>query len=90
MYSRGLHRITIQYGKVEHFDTVFAPKGIHYETHRTSQTRLLKFSHSENDADDANDADIDITQLSGWDISKIASQASLASSAKPWRGKYGA
>ena len=63
---------------------------IHYETHRTSQTRLLKFSHSENDADDANDADIDITQLSGWDISKIASQASLASSAKPWRGKYGA
>ena len=75
---------------VEHFDTVFAPKGIHYETHRTSQTRLLKFSHSENDADDANDADIDITQLSGWDISKIASQASLASSAKPWRGKYGA
>lgn len=72
---------------VEHFDTVFAPKGIHYETHRTSQTRLLKFSPSENDADDA---DIDITQLSGWDISKIASQASLASSAKPWRGKYGA
>ena len=52
--------------------------------------RLLKFSHSENDADDANDADIDITQLSGWDISKIVSQASLASSAKPWRGKYGA
>ena len=46
--------------------------------------------NSENDADDANDADIDITQLSGWDISKIASQASLASSAKPWRGKYGA
>lgn len=75
---------------VEHFDTVFTPKGIRYETHRTSQTRLLKFSHSENDADDANDADIDITQLSGWDISKIASQASLASSAKPWRGKYGA
>ena len=72
---------------VEHFDTVFVPKDIHYETHRTSQTRLLKFSHSENDADDA---DIDITQLSGWDISKIASQASLASSAKPWRGKYGA
>ena len=52
---------------VEHFDTVFVPKDIHYETHRTSQTRLLKFSHSENDADDA---DIDITQLSGWDISK--------------------
>ena len=75
---------------VEHFDTVFVPKDIHYETHRTSQMRLLKFSHSENDADDANDADIDITQLSGWDISKIASQASLASSAKPWRGKYGA
>ena len=78
---------------VEHFDTVFVPKDIHYETHRTSQTRLLKFSHSENDADDANDAndaEIDITQLSGWDISKIASQASLASSAKPWRGKYGA
>lgn len=46
--------------------------------------------YSENDADDANDADIDITQLSGWDISKIVSQASLASSAKPWRGKYGA
>ena len=75
---------------VEHFDTVFVPKDIHYETHRTSQTRLLKFSHSENDADDANDADIDITQLSGWDISKIASQASLASSDKSWRRKYGA
>ena len=30
---------------VEHFDTVLAPKGIHYEMRRTSQTRLLKFSH---------------------------------------------
>ena len=57
---------------------------------RLRNERLGKFSHSENDADDANDADIDITQLSGWDISRIASQASLASSAKPWRGKYGA
>ena len=51
---------------------------------------ILRETQNQNDADDANDADIDITQLSGWDISKIASQASLASSAKPWRGKYGA
>ena len=43
---------------VEHFDTVFVPKDIHYETHRTSQTRLLKFSHSENDAKISNDADL--------------------------------
>ena len=59
---------------VEHFDTVFAPKGIHYETHRTSQTRLLKFSHSENDADDANDAVLGIS------LYHIPDSASLASS----------
>ena len=47
---------------VEHFDTVFTPRGIRYETHRTSQARQMKFSHDGNDADDANDAEIDITQ----------------------------
>ena len=64
---------------VEHFDTVFTPRGIRYETHRTSQARQMKFSHDGNDADDANDADIDITQLFKWDISQTASSASLAS-----------
>lgn len=48
---------------VEHYDTVFTPRGIRYETHRTSQARQMKFSHDGNDADDANDAEIDITQL---------------------------
>ena len=51
---------------------------------------ILRETQNQNDADDANDAEIDITQLSGWDISKIASQASLASSDKSWRRKYGA
>ena len=64
---------------VEHFDTVFTPRGIRYETHRTSQARQMKFSHDGNDTDDANDADIDITQLFKWDISQTASSASLAS-----------
>ena len=64
---------------VEHFDTVFTPRGIRYETHRTSQARQMKFSHDGNDADDANDAEIDITQLFKWDISQTASSASLAS-----------
>ena len=64
---------------VEHFDTVFTPRGIRYETHRTSQARQMKFSHDRNDADDANDAEIDITQLFKWDISQTASSASLAS-----------
>ena len=61
---------------VEHFDTVFTPRGIRYETHRTSQARQMKFSH---DGNDANDAEIDITQLFKWDISQTASSASLAS-----------
>ena len=39
----------------------------------------MKFSHDGNDADDANDAEIDITQLFKWDISQTASSASLAS-----------
>ena len=64
---------------VEHFDTVFTPRGIRYETHRTSQARQMKFSHDGNDADDANDAEIDITQLFKWDISQTASSASSAS-----------
>lgn len=64
---------------VEHYDTVFTPRGIRYETHRTSQARQMKFSHDGNDADDANDAEIDITQLFKWDISQTASSASLAS-----------
>ena len=28
---------------VEHFDTAFTPRGICYETHRTSQARRMKF-----------------------------------------------
>ena len=36
---------------VEHFDTVFTPRGIRYETHRTSQARQMRFSHDGNDAD---------------------------------------
>ena len=64
---------------VEHFDTVFTPRGIRYETHRTSQARQMKFSHDGNDADDANDAEIDITQLFKWDISQTASLASQRS-----------
>ena len=71
---------------VEHFDTVFTPRGIRYETHRTSQARQMKFSHDENDADDANDADIDMTQR---DISQIASSASLASQRSLEGSKHG-
>lgn len=74
---------------VEHFDTVFTPRGIRYETHRTSQTRQMKFSHDGNDADDANDADIDITQLFKWDISQTASSASLASQRSRKESKHG-
>ena len=71
---------------VEHYDTVFTPRGIRYETHRTSQARQMKFSHDGNDADDANDAEIDITQLFKWDISQTASSASLASQRSRKRG----
>ena len=74
---------------VEHFDTVFTPRGIHYETHRTSQARQMKFSHDGNDADDANDAEIDITQLFKWDISQTASSASLASQRSRKESKHG-
>ena len=74
---------------VEHFDTVFTPRGIHYETHRTSQARQMKFSHDGNDADDANDAEIDITQLFKWDISQTASSASLASQRSRKGSKHG-
>ena len=74
---------------VEHFDTVFTPRGIRYETHRTSQARQMKFSHDGNDADDANDADIDITQLFKWDISQTASSASLASQRSRKGSKHG-
>lgn len=71
---------------VEHFDTVFTPRGIHYETHRTSQARQMKFSHDGNDAGDANDTDIDMTQR---DISQIASSASLASQRSLEESKHG-
>ena len=74
---------------VEHFDTVFTPRGIRYETHRTSQARQMKFSHDGNDADDANDAEIDITQLFKWDISQTASSASLASQRSLEGSKHG-
>ena len=71
---------------VEHFDTVFTPRGIRYETHRTSQARQMKFSHDGNDADDANDADIDMTPR---DISQTASSASLASQRSLEESKHG-
>ena len=74
---------------VEHFNTVFTPRGIRYETHRTSQARQMKFSHDGNDADDANDAEIDITQLFKWDISQTASSASLASQRSRKESKHG-
>ena len=74
---------------VEHFDTVFTPRGIRYETHRTSQARQMKFSRDGNDADDANDAEIDITQLFKWDISQTASSASLASQRSRRESKHG-
>ena len=74
---------------VEHFDTVFTPRGIRYETHRTSQARQMKFSHDGNGADDANDAEIDITQLFKWDISQRASSASLASQRSLEESKHG-
>ena len=74
---------------VEYFDTVFTPRGIRYETHRTSQARQMKFSHDGNDADDANDAEIDITQLFKWDISQTASSASLASQRSRKESKHG-
>ena len=74
---------------VEHFDAVFTPRGIHYETHRTSQARQMKFSHDGNDADDANDAEIDITRLFKWDISQTASSASLASQRSLEGSKHG-
>ena len=74
---------------VEHFNTVFTPRGIRYETHRTSQARQMKFSHDGNDADDANDAEIDITQLFKWDISQTASSASLASQRSLEGSKHG-
>ena len=70
-------------------DTVFTPRGIRYETHRTSQARQMKFSHDGNDADDANDAEIDITQLFKWDISQTASSASLASQRSRKESKHG-
>ena len=74
---------------VEHYDTVFTPRGIRYETHRTSQARQMKFSHDGNDADDANDAEIDITQLFKWAISQTASSASLASQRSRKESKHG-
>ena len=74
---------------VEHYDTVFTPRGIRYETHRTSQVRQMKFSRDGNDADDANDAEIDITQLFKWDISQTASSASLASQRSRRESKHG-
>ena len=69
---------------MEHFDTVFTPRGIRYETHRTSQARQMKFSHDGNDADDA---DIDITQLFKWDISQTASLASQRSRKESKHGR---
>ena len=48
-----------------------------------------KFSHDGNDADDANDVEIDITQLCKWDISQTASSASLASQRSRKESKHG-
>ena len=64
---------------VEHFDTVFAPKGIHYKTHRKNKVRLLSFYGDDGDGGDGGDDDIDITQLSGWGIPERPSPSSPSS-----------
>ena len=46
----------------------------------------MKFSH---DGKDADDAEIDITQLFKWDISQTASSASLASQGSRKESKHG-
>ena len=71
----------------EYANEVFTPRGIKYKYTRTEQKRLFEFGH---DDDDGADDDIDITQLSGWDISKTPSSSSSSSFGKPWSRKYGA
>ena len=71
----------------EYANEVFTPRGIKYKYTRTEQKRLFEFGH---DDDDGADDDIDITQLSGWDISKTPSSSSASSFGKPWSRKYGA
>lgn len=68
----------------EYANELFTPRGIKYKYTRTEQKRLFEFCH---DDDDGADDDIDITQLSGWDISKTPSSSSFG---KPWSRKYGA
>ena len=50
---------------------------------------ILRETQNQNDADDANDAEIDITQLFKWDISQTASSASLASQRSRKESKHG-
>ena len=50
---------------------------------------ILRKTQNQNDADDANDAEIDITQLFKWDISQTASSASLASQRSRKESKHG-
>lgn len=71
----------------EYANELFTPRGIKYKYTRTEQKRLFEFCH---DDDDGADDDIDITQLSGWDISKTPSSSSSSSFGKPWSRKYGA
>ena len=58
-------------------------------SHENLDVRQMKFSRDGNDADDANDAEIDITQLFKWDISQTASSASLASQRSRKESKHG-
>lgn len=71
----------------QYANEVFTPRGIKYKYTRTEKKRLFEFGH---DDDDGADDDIDITQLSGWDISKTPSSSSASSFGKPWSRKYGA
>lgn len=60
---------------VEHYYTVFVPKGIRYESHRTSSARQMRFWC---DGDDDNDGICGIPAAARG-ISKTSSLSSLAS-----------
>lgn len=74
----------------EYANELFTPRGIKYKYTRTEQKRLVEFCHDDDDGVDGADDDIDITQLSGWDISKTPSSSSSSAFGKPWSRKYGA
>ena len=48
---------------------------------------ILRETQNQNDADDANDAEIDITQLFKWDISQTALSASQRSRKESKHGR---